>query len=125
MNRYKLKQNSDAYTNICIHNDYHNVHPLTLHQPHPNYDTNPNQNPTHQSNYQYDHTTSQTEIPNPEEHTMQRPLIPKPKNVNIQKLHTDVRNFMHRMKTKYETTIKGKSTPKPHNPFKPKHFPKM
>ena len=31
---------------------------------------------------------------------------------------------MHRMKTKYEMTINGKSTSKPHNPSKPKHTPK-
>ena len=43
-------------------------------------------------------------------------FIPKPKQLPIQTLHSDIRNFMHRLKTMYEQ----KRNKEPRDPFTPK-----
>ena len=50
-------------------------------------------------------------------------FVPKPKTLSIQTLHTDIRNFMHRMKTIYELKTKtklGNEPRKQNDPFTPK-----
>lgn len=48
-------------------------------------------------------------------------IHPRTKKKNVQTLHTDVRNFMHKVKTKYEMYTKGThATFKPRDLFKPK-----
>ena len=46
-------------------------------------------------------------------------FIPKPKQLPIQTLHSDIRNFMHRLKTIYELkTTSRKQNKNPRDPFK-------
>ena len=48
-------------------------------------------------------------------------FIPKPKQLPIQTLHSDIRNFMHRLKTMYEQkTTSHKRNKEPRDPFTPK-----
>ena len=47
-------------------------------------------------------------------------FIPKPKQLSIQTLHSDIRNFMHRLKTIYELktkTTSQKRNKEPRDPF--------
>ena len=51
-------------------------------------------------------------------------FMPKPKQLPIQTVHTDIRNFMHRLKTTYElqtTTKPRKQKTEPKDPFTPRH----
>ena len=50
-------------------------------------------------------------------------FIPKPKRLPIQTLHTDIRNFMHRLKTIFELRMTNRPQKKytePRDPFTPK-----
>ena len=48
-------------------------------------------------------------------------FIPKPKQLHIQALHTDIRNFMHRLKTVYELQFKNKPRKPDKEPKDPKY----
>ena len=46
-------------------------------------------------------------------------FVPKPKHLDIQSLHQDIRKFMHKLKTIYEIKTTTKPKPKPETPRDP------